>query len=100
MILGILVNTNNNLETIVGLTEAATARNHSVIIFAMDDGARLLQNDRFVSLHRLDNVEMSFCEHSTKELAIELKPLPGEVISGSQYNNAQMNNRSDAVIVL
>ncbi len=100
MKLGILVNSDNNLKPIIGITEVASSRDHLVTIFAMDDGTKLLTDKRFVSLATLSNVSMSFCEHSTQELFVDTSVLPAEVISGSQYHNAQMNNRSDKIIVL
>ena len=43
MKLGILVNSDRNLEAITGMTRAALAKGHEVLLFAMDDGTRLLR---------------------------------------------------------
>jgi len=100
MKLGILVNSDRYCDNIVGITRAACSQGHEVILFAMDTGTFLLQNKQFTDLHSLDGVQMSFCEHSAKELHADYSHLPDAIIPGSQYNNADMNSRADKVIVL
>lgn len=100
MKLGILVNTAKHLDDIVGLCHAALAKKHEVIIFAMDEGSRLLEDDAFVSLAELDGVSMSLCDHSAKMLGAKTEGLPPKIVCASQLNNAMMNHAADRVIVL
>ncbi len=100
MRLGILVNSNDCLQVIVGLTKAAAAKNHVVEIFAMDTGTRLLEEPSYVALADLGGVSMSYCEHSAKELAVKTAAVTDKIESSSQYNNAAMTHNADKVIVL
>ena len=50
MKLGILVNTDKHLGHILGLAAAAAAKDHEVMIFAMDQGVRLLENGSLTEL--------------------------------------------------
>ncbi len=76
MKLGILVNTNRHAGHIVGLATAATEKNHDVVIFAMDDGVRLLDDTAFAELGNLDGVSLSFCSHSAREKGIQIEDRP------------------------
>lgn len=98
MKLGILVNTDRNLKHILGITEAALRKGHEVSIFVMDDGVRLLRDERFTALCK--RVSMSFCDHSTHMLNVSKEGIPEDIICGSQYNNAVMAHDSDKVLVL
>ena len=100
MKLGMLINTAKHVEVVVGICRAAAARKHEVIIFAMDEGTRLLENDAFVSLAQLDGVSMSLCDHSAKVCGAKTDGLPPKIVCASQLNNAMMNNSADRVIVL
>lgn len=100
MKIGILVNTNENLPEVVGLTRAALSKGHEVSIFTMDEGTRLLKETSFTDLCKLDNVHMSFCDHSAKRINIKTDGLSEKIVGGSQLNNAIMNHNSDKVIVL
>lgn len=100
MKLGILVNTNRNLDHIIGIVNSATEKGHEVMIFAMDEGVRLLENEDFLDLSRKEKVSMSFCDHSTRVLDVSKDRVPDDIVCGSQYNNAVMNHDADRVIVL
>lgn len=100
MKLGMLINTAKHVDDVVGICRAAVARKHEVIIFAMDEGTRLLENDAFVSLAALDGVSMSLCDHSAKACGAKTEGLPPKIICASQLNNAMMNHNADRVIVL
>ena len=50
MKLGLFVNTNAHLGAVDGITRAALAKGHTVNIFAMDDGTRLLSDPAFTAL--------------------------------------------------
>ena len=100
MKLGILVNTDKNLPDVIGITNSAIAKGHSVIIFAMDLGTHLLANADFSSLSAIDGVTMSFCAHSAEDMGAKTDGLPEAIAHGSQFHNASMNNESDKVIVL
>lgn len=98
--MGILVNTNENLPEIIGLTRAALSKGHEVSIFTMDEGTRLLREASFTDLCKLDNVNMSFCDHSAKRINVITDGLSEKIVGGSQLNNAIMSHNSDKVIVL
>jgi predicted peroxiredoxin len=100
MKIGILVNTNNHLDAVVGITRAAVAKGHEVSLFSMDDGSRLFSEKDYIELHKLEGVRMSFCSHNAEGMGISTVGLPEAIVSGSQYNNAEMNNEADRVIVL
>ncbi len=100
MKLGMLINTAKHLDQVVGICRAALAKNHQVIIFAMDEGTRLLENEVFVSLAELDGVSMSLCDHSAKMCGARVEGLPPKIVCASQLNNAMMNHNADRVVVL
>jgi predicted peroxiredoxin len=100
MKLGILVNTNKHLDDVLGITSAAVAKGHTVNIFIMDDGTRLLLDDSFTALCKTEGVKMSFCDHSASGLGTKPDELTEEIACGSQFDNATMNHDSDKVIVL
>jgi len=100
MKLGILVNTDRHLGHILGLAAAATAKSHEVVIFAMDQGARLIENDAFVELAGREGVSASFCDHSARECGIDIDGVSEAITAGSQLNNAMMVHEADKVIVL
>lgn len=100
MTLGILVNTDRFKELLIGLTKAALSRGHRVMLFFMDDGTRLLEDETVKALHSLSNTDMSFCDHSAHRLGINTEAVPEAIVSGSQYNNARMMHDADKVIVL
>jgi predicted peroxiredoxin len=100
MKLGIFVNTDRHLGHVVGLTKAALAKGHEVIMFNMDDGTKLLGTPEFADLCKTQGVSLSFCDHSAKGLKVSTEGLPQEIVCGSQYNNADMNHKADKVIIL
>jgi predicted peroxiredoxin len=100
MKLGILVNTDRRLEHILGLTAAATDKNHEVVIFAMDEGVRLLDDKSFADLGGREGVSISFCSHSAREHGIDTEGRPEGITVGSQLNNAMMAQAVDRMIVL
>ena len=100
MKLGMLINTAKHLDDVLGICRAALASNHQVIIFAMDEGTRLLENEAFVSLAELEDVSMSLCDHSAKMFGARTEGLPPKIVCASQLNNAMMNHSADRVIVL
>jgi predicted peroxiredoxin len=100
MKLGILVNTSDHLAAINGIVKSATAKEHEVYIFAMDEGTRLLEAPEYVSLVELPGVVMSYCDHSAQELNVNTEGLSSAIERSSQYSNAEMNHYSDKVLVL
>jgi predicted peroxiredoxin len=100
MKLGIFINTDRHLADVVGLSKAAVAKGHEVILFNMDDGTKVLHNPVFHELCKTKGISSSFCDHSAKHLGVSSEGLPQEVICGSQYNNAVMMHDTDRVIVL
>lgn len=100
MKLGIIANTNRHLDHLLGITKAAISKGHEVMIFAMDDGTELASSNCFKGLCELDNVTISLCRHSAEEHKVRMEAIPSEIVCGSQFNNAMMNNEADKVIVL
>jgi predicted peroxiredoxin len=100
MKLGIFINTDRHLEHVVGLSKAAIAKGHEVIVFNMDDGTKLIGTPEISDLCKTKGVTLSFCDHSAKGLGVSTEGLPEEIVCGSQYNNAVMNHDADRIIVL
>ncbi len=100
MKLGILVNTDKHLDSIMGITRSALAKGNTVAIFSMDAGTKLLENPSFTALCKSNGVTMSFCDHSAKHINVSTEGIPSEIACGSQFDNANMNHEADKVIVL
>jgi predicted peroxiredoxin len=100
MKLVILVNRDDHLDHIVGLTRAAANKEHEVRIFAMDSGTRLLDDADFVNLAGLPGVSMCACGHSMEREGVKGDGLPEAVVRGSQLNYSIMNRDADRLIVL
>jgi predicted peroxiredoxin len=100
MKLGILVNTNKNVDAVMGITKAALAKGHEVILFNMDDGTKLVGTRAFAELCKMKGVTVGFCDHSAQHKGVTSEGLPKEIVCGSQYNNAVMQNEADRMIVL
>ena len=100
MKLGMLINTAKHLDQVVGICRAALAKKHQVIIFAMDEGTRLLENEAFTSLAELDGVSLTLCDHSAKHCGARTEGLSPKIVCASQLSNAMMNHDADRVIVL
>jgi predicted peroxiredoxin len=100
MKLGIFVNTNKNLDAVTGITKAALAKGHEVILFNMDEGTKLVGTPAFAELCKMKGVTVGFCDHSAKHMGVTSEGLPKEIVCGSQYNNAAMQHEADRVIVL
>jgi predicted peroxiredoxin len=100
MKLGIFVNTDKNLEAVQGITRAALAKGHTVTLFNMDDGTKIVRSPEYAVLCKTPGVSVSFCDHSAKHMGVTTEGLPKEVVCGSQYNNAVMLHEADKVIVL
>lgn len=100
MKLGIVVNTDRHLEAVTGMTRAAIAQGHEVLLFAMDDGTRLFANPDYIALCRLPGVNMSFCQESATRAGVDFENLPEAIARGSQLQNAMLVHNADKVIVL
>lgn len=100
MRLGILINSKKSLSHIEGITMVALGAGHAVSIFVMDEGVMLLRESSFLKLTALDGVDTSYCDHSARERGVLKENMPGNIVCGSQYNNALMNHDCDRVIVL
>ncbi|HDO36946.1 MAG TPA: hypothetical protein ENH07_11715 [Nitrospirae bacterium] len=100
MKLGILVNSEEHLDDVIGITKAALSSGHEVNIFTMDVGTRLFEKPEYAGLSKLTGVSMSFCDHSAKHVGAKTDGLGEEIVCGSQYNNAVMHHDSDKVMVL
>ena len=100
MKLGIFVNTDKNLEAVQGITMAALAKGHTVTLFNMDDGTKVVRSPEYAALCKTQGVSLSFCDHSAKHVGVTSEGLPKEIVCGSQYNNAVMLHEADKVIVL
>ena len=100
MKLGILLNTDKHAGDVIGITKAALAKGHEVLIFMMDNGNNLLENSDVTSLCSLEGVSMNFCDHSAQKLGVDKSGIPEDISCGSQFDNANMNSAADRVIVL
>ena len=100
MKLGILVTTDKYLDEILGITRSAVSKGHEVTVFNMDEGTKLLGNPSFHELCKTQGVSMSFCDHSAKAMQVATDGIPGDIVCGSQFDNANMNHDCDKVIIL
>jgi predicted peroxiredoxin len=100
MKLGILITTDRHVDDAVGITKAAMAKGHEVILFNMDAGTKLLGNPAFTELCKTGGVKMAFCDHSAQREKVSKEGIPEEVVCGSQFNNAVMMHDADKVINL
>jgi predicted peroxiredoxin len=99
MKLGILVNTEDHINDIIGLTKAAVERGHEVMIFTMDVGIKLFKHAEYSELCKTSGVKMSFCDHNAKMYG-GTEGAPEAISRGSQYDNAVMHHECDKIIVL
>ncbi|HDZ61646.1 MAG TPA: hypothetical protein ENH40_00680 [Nitrospirae bacterium] len=100
MKLGILVNTDKHADDVVGITKAAASKDHEVSIFMMDTGVKLIGNASIRDLCSIPNVKVCYCDHSAGILDVSKEGVPDAIVCGSQFDNANMNNEADRVIVL
>ncbi len=100
MKLGILINTDNHLEDLHGLANAALSRGHELILFFMDDGVKLLHSEEVSKLSKTDGVKMSYCDYSLQRTSFSSEGISEKISAGSQFDNASMNHDSDRVIIL
>ena len=99
MKLGILVNTEDHRDDIIGIVKAAIERGHDVVVFTMDVGTRLFRYPEYSELCNLNGVKMSFCDHNAKMYG-GTEDAPEAISRGSQYDNAVMHHECDKIIVL
>lgn len=99
MKLGILITSDKYLQHIIGIARAASNKGHEVSLFAMDDGTKLLGQQEFRQMCGLKNASMSLCRHSAEEKGVDVSGISKEIVAGSQFNNAMMQNESDKVLV-
>ncbi len=76
MKLGILVNTDDHPDAVLGITNAALSKGHEVSIFIMDAGTRLLSQPSIKELSARQKIVMSFCEHSAQGLGVPFDAIP------------------------
>ncbi|HEB79375.1 MAG TPA: hypothetical protein ENI79_02725 [Rhodospirillales bacterium] len=100
MKLGILVNTDKHLGHIRGLAAAAAAKDHEVMIFAMDQGVRLLENASFSELAERGGVSITICDHSAEMQGVATEGISKAITCSGQFENAMMVNKADKLIVL
>ena len=100
MNLGILVTSDEHLDHVIGLVNAAASKSHKVTLFCMDRGTLLLDDQKVKQLCKLNDVEISLCRHSAEGLGVETNNIQKDIVCGSQFNNAMMNHEADKVIVL
>jgi predicted peroxiredoxin len=100
MKLGLLVTTDRFPGLARGIAEAAVAKGHEVVLFATDEGTRLLRDPGYAALAAVAGVSMAFCDHSMQRHGGRPPGLPAAVRSGSQFDNAVMFDDADKVIVL
>ncbi|MCE5194413.1 MAG: DsrE family protein [Nitrospiraceae bacterium] len=100
MKLGILVNTDRHLDDIMGMTSAAISKGHEVIIFVMDKGINLINNQVFKLVHKFESVKVFVCSQDAVEMGLSIDNVSEGIVMGSQYDNALMVHEADRVIVL
>jgi len=99
MRLGFLVTQTIHANKIIDMAKAALRRGHSLSIFMTDDGVSLVRNSGVTDLRKLENVEMSLCDHSAHARHIVDQDIPEGIIKGTQYQNSLMHNEADKVLI-
>jgi predicted peroxiredoxin len=100
MKLGILVNTDKNLNDVIGIAKSAAGKGHEVQVFAMDMGTKLLEQSSFLDLRNVKGVSMAFCDFSSKNVGAKTENMPAEIKRSDQWQNSKMHNTSEKVIIL
>lgn len=100
MELGILVNSDERLADVLGMTHAALKAGFQVRIFPMDSGTKFLEKEDFTSLSSLDGVKMAYCALSAENWKVDTSGVPKVIKAGDQYDNSQMQNEADKIIIL
>jgi peroxiredoxin family protein len=100
MKLGIMVTTDRHLTHLAGITRAAVARGHEVVIFNTDEGVRLIRDPEYQCLGELPGVRMSFCDLMTDRHGVSKEGLPELCRQGNQYDNSTMAHNAQRVINL
>lgn len=100
MRLGILVNSDKNLEDLKGIVKAASGKGHEVEVFAMDIGTKLLEDPSFLDLKGLSGVTMGFCDFSSKSVEANTENISEDIKRADQWTNSIMMHNADKVIIL
>ena len=103
MQLGIVVTDEGYLPHAIGLLDAAHARGWQTLCFLTDTGVNLLAHDDCVERARSKPNMVSLCEHSAEKHAADRYDLQAHadfVIVGGQYQNAELVQKCDRVLVL
>jgi sulfur relay (sulfurtransferase) complex TusBCD TusD component (DsrE family) len=95
--LGILVNTDKNMQHLLGLCKAAKRAGVEVSIFVMDDGTHLIKKKSFKKLSD-EGMSIAMCDHSYKEKGYTEKLK--KIKHGSQFDHAVIAHECDRYIVL
>lgn len=102
MRLGIVVTDGTFAAHAIGVLDAASSRGWQVRCFLTDTGVNLLADPGFVERARARPGAVSVCEHSVESLAagrFDRQALAGPIVFGGQYQNAQLANACDRVLV-
>ena len=94
-----IVATRDVLELhVIGLATAAVARGWSCRCFLTDRGVQLIHSASFLELARSGKLRVEVCEKSWEHYGDGSSP--DGIILGSQYQNAELANLCDKIIVL
>ena len=102
MRLGIVVTDEAFGAHVVGLLDAVAARGWQAQCFLTDSGVNLLGDPAFVERARAHPGTVSVCEHSVEGVAegrFRREAFDGAVVFGGQYQNAQLANACERVLV-
>jgi len=96
--LGILVSSDNHLDYIINLTDAAVKRNKAVEIFFTGQGVLLTQAPEFKKL--IGKAKISLCDNSFRSLGLE-GDVPGLGFKdfATQAKNAEIIKTSERYVV-
>ncbi|MCU0812387.1 MAG: hypothetical protein MUE59_15400 [Thiobacillaceae bacterium] len=103
MQLGIVITDEGYMHQAIGLLDAAHARGWHTLCFLTDTGVNLLAHDGCVERAKSKPNMVALCEHSAEKHAADLYDLQAHadyVIVGGQYQNAELVQKCDRVLVL
>lgn len=97
MLLGLVAASETEERHLVGLAAAAASRGWQIRCFLTDRGVLLARSAALLDLAGTGAIQLTVCEHSWELFGGGVAP---KVTMGSQYQNAELADVCDRVIVL
>ncbi len=101
MHIGVVITDDRYMNSAIGLLKAASLKGFETECFLTDRGVLLLNSANFADLADRIGCKVSICEHSIDRLGEtkNIEKFKDKAVIGGQYQDAELANRSDKVIV-